>query len=223
MKKAIQGIDVSHWNGTIDFDKVKEAGFDFAIAKASDGVRSPDKMFRSNLERIKAAGLIPGAYHFARPSSIGTPKDAVEEALDFVGRIKSAGGLGSIHLPPAIDFEEYSPNGPTENETWIGAFVRTVEAELGCSPMIYTGRNVWKFELGNSDDFAHLPVWLVKYSKRRTVPKFLGRTPDLWQWSGGGDFAFGPKVNGRILDLNRYTGSNWTDLITPRIRSAVCS
>ena len=121
-------------------------------------------------------------------------------------------------MVPWIDFEEYSPNGPRENRTWIRTFVRVLEDEIGVTPGIYTGRNIWRFEVGNSDEFSHLPLWLVHYTNRVTVPRKLDRVPDLWQWSGGRNLRHGPKVADRVVDLNRYTGPRFADLLDLRIR-----
>lgn len=223
MFEAIQGIDVSHWQDGIDFDQVEREGYIFAIAKATDGTGDPDPGFGRHLQAIRDAGLVAGAYHFARPSSVGTPADAEAEAMEFARRITEAGGLGPVSLPPAIDFEEYSDNGPAENGPWLSAFVHVVELELGTSPMIYTGRNVWRYEAGHSDAFDHLPLWLVRYDRGTPSLELEGfGQADLWQWSGGGRFAYGPKVAGRVVDINRFVGPDWTDLTTPRIRPPWC-
>lgn len=212
---GIEGIDVSRHQKGLDFAAIPDS-YRFVIAKATEGTDYLDPEFYRFAEQTRDRGLVFGAYHFARPSSNGGGiDDARSEALCFAQAINCAGG---VDLPPWIDFEEYSPNGPDENRTWIREFVRVIEEETGWSPGIYTGRNVWKYEVGNSTEFDHLPIWLVAYSKNKSVPKFLGRTPELWQWSGGSRFAYGSKIGGRTVDLNRFTGSDFSDLTEKRIR-----
>ena len=224
----IEGIDIAHHQGSIDIQRVAREGYAFVISKASEGVGYVDPLFDRHVRETKDAGLVPGAYHFARPDSIGDEKDGEDEARHFAATIRSVGGLGSMSLPPAIDFEKYSKNGPFETVLWIRAFVRVIEAELGTSPMIYTGRNIWKFEAGNSDEFDRLPLWLVRYTAAganptATPPEILGfGKPELWQWSGGKSFAHGPRVAGVRCDINRYTGNDWLDLVIPRIRPPWC-
>ena len=220
-KKYIEGIDVSRHQKGLNWGAVVEAGHRFAIVKATEGVDYLDPLFYEHVERAREAGLVVGAYHFARPSSRKGPvsvetasEDARAEAECFVHAIRCA----DVELQPWLDFEEYSDNGPRENAVWIRTFVSVIEDSLDVSPGIYTGRNIWRYELGNTGEFDHLPLWLAAYSKRKRVPDARGRVPDLWQWSGGGSFAYGPKIDGRVVDLNRYTGSDFEDFCKPRMR-----
>jgi GH25 family lysozyme M1 (1,4-beta-N-acetylmuramidase) len=74
----IQGIDVSRWQGEVDFRKVAEAGIAFCFCKATEGLEHVDPKFTANWPAIAAAGLIRGAYHYGRPGA-----DATGQA-DFV-------------------------------------------------------------------------------------------------------------------------------------------
>src|SRR5262249_22791906 len=65
--KSLKGIDVSNYQGKIDWQAVKKSGVVFAFAKATEGVDFVDKSFAANFKAMKAAGIIRGAYHFARP------------------------------------------------------------------------------------------------------------------------------------------------------------
>lgn len=66
-KKLVRGVDVSHWQGRVDWDAMKKSGNTFAIARISDGLAFPDTEFDRNWPAMKAAGLIRGAYQFFRP------------------------------------------------------------------------------------------------------------------------------------------------------------
>lgn len=211
----IQGIDVSHHQGNVDFEAVADSGMRFAIAKCTEGVNYEDPKFRENWAKMLDVGadkLLRGAYHFARPSSTGGSADGEAEARDFCAVLKSVGSYEEGCLPPALDFEEYSDSDGNDNIPWIEAFVRVVEAELGRSPMIYTGANVWRYEVSNTDKFIHLPLWQVYYSRTATQP---AETPwatwTFWQWSGGGQYAYYGPVPGipgsGICDVNRFNGT----------------
>ena len=78
----LEGIDVSHWQGTIDWAKVRAAGKRFAYIKASEHTSFVDDKYQTDRSRAKSAGLKVGAYHFARPN-IGTT-DAYAEADHFI-------------------------------------------------------------------------------------------------------------------------------------------
>lgn len=211
----LQGIDVSSHQGVVDFAAVARAGFRFAICKATEGVGFVDPRFGANWAQLVELGhetLYRGAYHFARPSSVGGGADGESEALSFCTTMKSVGHYGPGALPPVLDFEEYSDSDVRENVPWIEAFVRVVENELGRSPMIYTGANVWRFEVGDSPKFTHLPLWQVYYSRTASHPP---ATPwhqwTFWQWSGGGRYAYYGPVPGipgsGICDVNRFNGT----------------
>src|SRR4051794_25361600 len=94
---ALEGIDVSNHNGVIDWQAVKDAGISFAFIKATEGDAFVDRYFATNMARCRAAGVIPGAYHFYHHDI-----DPAEQADHFVHV------MGPIHpgdLPPTIDVE----------------------------------------------------------------------------------------------------------------------
>ena len=68
---TVKGVDVSHWDGALDWAKIAGAGQVFGIAKASEGTTFNDPMFPTNWAGIKNAGMVRGAYHFFRPSLSG--------------------------------------------------------------------------------------------------------------------------------------------------------
>src|SRR5262249_5104026 len=82
---TLEGVDVSHWDGAIDWSKVAGSGRAFAIAKATEGTSFLDPQFHTNWTGMKSAGLVRGAYHFFRPADSG-----VAQADWF---LSSVGGL----------------------------------------------------------------------------------------------------------------------------------
>ena len=93
------GVDVSHWQGTISWSKVKAAGMQFAFMKATESTTYTDSQLATNWAGVQAVGMYRGAYHFARPK-VGT---APAQARYFVSRVGSFQGAGT--LPPVLDLE----------------------------------------------------------------------------------------------------------------------
>src|SRR5918998_6939443 len=92
----LTGIDVSHFQGRVDWQAVKAAGCAFAFAKATEGAGVTDPYFAANWSGMQAAGLARGAYHFFHPA-----QDASQQAAHFLATVQ----LGPTDLPPVIDVE----------------------------------------------------------------------------------------------------------------------
>jgi hypothetical protein len=101
----ISGIDVSHHNGDIDYEKVRAAGNEFVFAKATQDNDFIDPMFVINMARARAAGLAAGGYHF-----FDYTLDGRDQADHFIDRLELAGALDGA-LPPVVDIECWAPIG----------------------------------------------------------------------------------------------------------------
>ena len=97
----MKGIDVSEWNGDIDWRAVRNAGIEFAICRSSFGKSKFDSTFQRNVEGAHRAGLICGAYHY---SYALTPADAIAEARYCKWVIDASGVL--LELPVFFDMED---------------------------------------------------------------------------------------------------------------------
>ena len=86
-----QGLDVSHYQGNVNWAEVKQAGMSFAYAKATEGASSVDSEFKTNWQNLKAAGLLRGAYHFFDAGVDGT-----SQASHFLQNVQLEAG----DLPP---------------------------------------------------------------------------------------------------------------------------
>src|SRR3982751_4147087 len=93
----VRGIDVSHYQGTINWPQVAGGDVVFCFVKATEGINVVDPFFAKNWAGSAAAGLTRGAYHFGRPGS-----DAQAQARQF---FKTVGALGPNDLPPVLDIE----------------------------------------------------------------------------------------------------------------------
>lgn len=208
------GIDVSRFQGAIDWERVGRTRVEFAYVQASrgDGTYCPvvpercgaDEYYAVNYEGARAFGLKVGAYHraFARgPGIEGARLHARGEALLFIAQV---GKLRARDLRPALDVE--TPFGGLRERAlrvWIATWLRVVERRLGAKPLIYTNNSSWQ-ATGNSPRFAregHL-LWVANWGVREPlVPAFnwnaLGW--EVWQFTSDGSVR---GIKGRV-DKNR--------------------
>ena len=97
--QTIYGIDVSHWQGNIDWELLSEDGYTFSWVKATEGMTYTDPMFFNNISNGMATDIVMGAYHFARPDN----NTAEEDATNFLNIASDYIGPG--FLPPVLDLE----------------------------------------------------------------------------------------------------------------------
>ncbi len=108
-----EGIDISHWQGTINWTKVAAAGKRFAFMKASESTDFVDNTYATNRQQARAAGLYVGAYHFAQPST--GAGDAIAEADHFIDTAAPASG----DLIPVLDLERSGSLSQTALTAWV--------------------------------------------------------------------------------------------------------
>lgn len=203
-ENAVQlGIDVSKWNGDIDWEIVKAEGVDFAIIRcgyrgSSSGWLIEDPYFYKNLEGAKRAGIRVGVYFFTQATNL---VEAVEEASMVVSLLGEKG----IDYPVFIDTEGAGGNGRADNldpatrTAVVNAFCQTIQnAELDAG--VYASRN-WYLNNLNLDELGDYTIWLAEY---RQTPEYTGRY-DMWQYTSSGAVS---GIEGRV-DLNiSYLGVN---------------
>jgi lysozyme len=211
----IEGIDVSNHQGLIDHQAVANSGMRFCVVKATEGRDYIDKRFAENIAAIRevmsgGSTYFPGAYHFARPDTMGGAEDGKAEGEDFCDAVETAcGSIQKDFMPPALDFEKYSESDVQQNIPWIAAWISTVEARLGRTPMIYTGANIWRYEVGNTSQFVAYPLWQTYFSGDAIEPPAMPWPRwSLWQYSGGNNFQHHPPVPGvGVVDIERWHGT----------------
>lgn len=193
-----KGIDVSKFQRTVDWHKVKNAGMSFAFARAIDdktGTKA-DPFFANNWTGMKDAGLFRGAYHFFRPK-----RDPVKAANLFASVV---GLLGKGDLPPVIDVEDDDGVSVANILDGVKTWIDITEAALNRKVMIYTFTPFWRDTLGNSTRFSDHPLWVAHFTNA-AQPRFPSAFPRFafWQHSQSGTV---PGVNGAV-DLDRFNGS----------------
>ncbi|APB75643.1 GH25 family lysozyme [Paenibacillus polymyxa] len=198
-KGNAQGIDVSRYQGKIDWKAVKADGISFAFIKASQGQRYVDPTFITNAKEAKKAGVLLGAYHFLDATSVEAAK---AEARHFAEVLEQVGGRKSLDLPLVMDYEN---NPGNLSKTLISAvalsFLLELERLTGRKAIIYTGN---AFAANFNASLGGYPLWIARYSETH-VPSdtVTWKRWDIWQYSDSG------KVKGIAgnVDLNEFDGT----------------
>lgn len=187
-----EGIDVSGWQGNINYAEVKQSGIEIVYMKASEGKSFIDPYFNQNYENAKANGLKVGFYHYLIARS---NEEAIEEARFFVSVI--SGKEPDCRL--AMDFESFG-NLSVEEINQIGiTFMREVQNLSGKEVIIYSNtndaRNIFSGELTN------YPLWVAQYEVREPTPNGKWSTWAGWQYTSTGEVA---GISGHV-DRNKFT------------------
>jgi GH25 family lysozyme M1 (1,4-beta-N-acetylmuramidase) len=205
----LEGVDVSRWQGTVDYAQVRASGRRFVVAKATEGYGYLDSKWATTRAAVQAAGLRLGAYHFARPDLNPTPEEAAAEADWFVSQMNIAPGM----LVPALDLEVHGTLGVTALTNWVKAWLAEVYAKTGTRAMIYTSPSFWRTAVGDSRWFAdngYTVLWVAHWTSNSapSVPasNWGGRSWTFWQYADNGVV---PGIGGTV-DLDRYNGTDLT-------------
>ena len=182
-ERRLVGPDVSMWQGCeIDWRRVRTARR-FAFAKATEGITFDDPCFARNWARMRAAGLLRGAYHFARPEP-PIASDARREANHYVEVVRAAGGFRRMALPPVLDLEASTGLSQRGLRLWIHAWVARVKARTRRRVVvIYTGPSFWGSRVGAWAPRGTL-LWAASWGSTR--PRVSGfALPAWWQYTDG--------------------------------------
>jgi lysozyme len=190
----VQGVDVSRWQGDVNWTSMKNAGIHFAFAKATEGVDFVDIKFHQNMANARAAGVWIGPYHYGRPDSFEEdPLDAAKEANDFVDAIEQYYQTPGFTLQPVLDMEEFDLTGVADFRAFLSEWVRdfndVVEQRLGFPAIIYAGSSYINafFE----PNLAQYDLWLANWNYAPPGEPPAAATGifgdwDFWQHTGSG-------------------------------------
>jgi len=204
-----RGLDVSHYQGQIDWLSVAAAGYTFAYAKATEGTTYTDGTYPLNRTGANGVGIKVGAYHFARPSGTSDAAIAasgIAQADAFLAFAQPAAG----DLLPVLDLEKTGGLSPTGLTAWTQAWLDEVAVRLGARPVVYASPNFWKTALGDTPVFAAAGtrLWIAHWTAA-ALPILpgggwggLGWT--FWQWT---DCSHVPGIP-HCVDGDRYNGSS---------------
>jgi lysozyme len=194
----LNGVDVSSYQGNVNWAAVKSAGITFAIAKATEGTGYHDAYLNANIAGMKQNGIVPGAYHFAHPSI-----DPTNQANYFTNAVRTAnGGSFSGLLQLVLDLEVTDGRTPSQVWAWTQTFVARVKAVTGRPCIIYTGFYFWRDSVGNPNNNLNCPLWLAAYVSNPTpyVPQ---------AWSGVGWAFWQYTDTGRVNGIGGYVDRDY--------------
>lgn len=191
----IQGVDVSHHQGKIDWNLLKGTSVRFAYIKASEGATFKDSAFRANWAGALSAGIVPGAYHFFTLCKAGA-----EQAANFLAVLPVP---LEPSLPPAVDLEflgncAQRPS-PAAFRQELQNFLKAVETERGCRLVLYVTQEFYAPYVEGY--FEDNPLWVRDVFKRPVLRS--GREWRLWQYANRGRL---PGVS-TFVDLNVFNGT----------------
>ncbi|MTE21844.1 lysozyme [Streptomyces sp. TRM43335] len=203
---GVQGIDVSHWQGSINWSSVRNSGIQFAWIKATEGTSYEDPRFGANYVGAYNAGVIRGAYHFALPNVSSGSVQA-----NFFASNGGAWSRDNLTLPGVLDIE-HNPYGAmcyglstTQMRSWINDFYTTYKARTGRDVVIYTTASWWNTCTGNwTGMYSKSPLWVAHWtsSETPTIPNGFP-TWTVWQYTSTGSVG---GVSGNV-DRNKFNGS----------------
>lgn len=188
------GIDVSHYQGKIDWEKVEKIQDSFPVSfvfvRATAGTIKVDRQFRKNWELSQSKGFIRGAYHYYRPN-----ENSLFQADNFIKTVQLQKG----DLPPVLDIEDI-PRIQSMDSLKLGLrkWLRRVGQHYGVKPIIYSGESFYNEHLYN--EFSEYTCWVANYNYH---VEYIDNDWGFWQFTDKGS-VYGIK---EFVDINIFNGS----------------
>ncbi|MHB8260221.1 MAG: GH25 family lysozyme [Bacteroidia bacterium] len=164
----VLGIDVSNYQGTINWTQVAGSGKIFSWAKATEGTTFTDADYVYNATHGVAAGVYMGAYHFAHPNTDPSTSGAVAEANHFLSVAQSY--IIACELPPVLDYEVDVSSTMTgaQQTAWVESWMNTVHTATGIMPILYTDGSI--ANQFTSALASYCKLWIATASGSSTTP-----------------------------------------------------
>lgn len=192
---ALLGIDVSTYQGDVNWATVASQGVFYGFAKATEGATSSDDKFARNWAGMRSVGIVRGAYHFFRPG-----RDPAQQADNFLKTVQT---IEEFDLPAVLDLEINDGQSTGVVLDRALKWLQIVEAKTGRKPILYTYPVFWEDKLGNSKQFADYPLWIANFGTpgQPYVPSAWSRWA-FHQYSESGTLR---GIDGNV-DLNQFNG-----------------
>ena len=203
---VVEGIDVSQYNGLIDWSLVAASGKKFAIARMSDGLSFVDPMFDANYQGIKAAGMVRGSYQFFHPE-----QDATAQAQLVLAILSKYGPLDAGDLVPVLDVEVTNRQNPATIAAGVATWVGVIKQATGRNPIIYTNAHFWNSAVGTQEPSAGTNLLVAAWGVVCPDEPTAWSNWLIWQYSDSGAV---PGIPGSV-DLDRFNGAVVTDNVPP--------
>nr|WP_243207972.1 GH25 family lysozyme [Pseudoflavonifractor hominis] len=190
------GVDVSTYQGEVDWTSLAGQGVDFAFIKATEGSGLKDVRFAENWSGSQAAGIRPGAYHFFSYDSPGET-----QAQNFIETVPVTPGS----LPPVVDIEFYGsyldePADAAATKAILDPLLEVLEEHYGVKPILYATYRSYQLYLSGRE-YQDYPLWI---SSPLVAP--LLHDWDFWQYSHAARLE-GYQGREQRIDLNVFRGS----------------
>lgn len=176
----MNGIDVSQWQGYIDFEAVRRAGVELVYIKASEGTDLVDPFFFRNYANASNAGLPVGFYHYLTARSV---EETGAEAYHFVETVEGLRNDARL----VMDIEDIAGLTREEVNRIAGAFLKAVQEYSGKMPAIYAGADNAAQILG--EELVVYPLWIAEYDVDEPTMDNLWETWAGWQYTDMGRVA----------------------------------
>jgi lysozyme len=204
--KVTKGVDVSVYQGSITWSKVKSAGITFAIARVSDGTGTLDSTFATNWKGMKSNGIVRGVYQFFEPAG-----DPTKQANLLLSQVKAAGGFIAGDLPPVMDIEVTGGQTDATIQSHMQTWLDVIEKAVGRKPLIYTNLNTSSHFGGK---FTSYPLWVASWGGScPTMPSGF-KAWKFWQYADSGAISGisgnvdHDEFNGTLSDLEAWANPN---------------
>jgi len=206
---AVTGPDTSsfqHPNGiAIAWGQVASAGQSFAFIKATEATTYTNPYYAKDAAGAAAAGLMHGAYDFARPAlPLSTATDQARYFFSVAGSQEAPGDL-----PPVLDLEVTGGLSTSQLVSWTNTWLTTIKQLTGRTPILYSYLNFWTTAMGDTHAFLAYPLWIADYGVAKPTVPGGWPTYTFWQFtdsasirgiSGGVDASY---FNGTLDALRR--------------------
>lgn len=194
-----EGIDVSHYQGDIDWAEVARDGkVGYVFIKATEGVALEDDMYEYNISEARRAGLKVGSYHFYRANA-----SVDEQFANMTSKVKRE----MQDIIPIVDVEHTGGVGTAQLVSNLKTFLQKVTQYYGKKPILYTFVNFYnRYFAGNG--FEAYPLMIAFY--RDAQPELYdGRAYMIWQYTSHGDM---PGIRGNVDRSVMMEGFTFNDL-----------
>jgi lysozyme len=208
------GIDISHYQPVVDWDKAAASGIAFAFIKATEGTTLRDQSFVDHWSRAKRANVLRGAYHFFRPK-----QDAVAQAKLFLAQLGDPG-----ELPPVLDVEVADGVAPAQIADGVHAWIDVVTSGLG-RPLIYTSPSFGNTLPATADLASKADLWVAHWAAQEPASVAGWKKWTFWHFTNKATVAGISGTagidedwfNGSVAELLAYSA----DFVASRSRNGV--